>query len=186
MRIIAPTLPLLLALPLIVSACSQNAEQVEADGKGEASAQPVPPEPVALNAGKWTIKTDVWKVEGEGIDAATAKAMRGQKAEVAACIDRAGAQRSYVALVEAALATQCQQTATAAEAPRTGSDTPRLRGALSCKGGDGRDTPASFVADTMDGQRMTGSLERTATAPSGKGSVTMHVNLIATRTGDCG
>ena len=94
MRIIAPTLPLLLALPLIASACSQNAEQVEADGKGEASAQPVPPEPVALNAGKWTIKTDVWKVEGEGIDAATAKAMCGQKAEVAACIDRAGAQRS--------------------------------------------------------------------------------------------
>lgn len=179
-------LPLLAAIPLLVSACGDNAEQ-NADATEEvASAEPAAPEPVPVDAGQWTIETAVWKVEGEGIDAETAKAMQGQKAEVSACIDPAGAQRSYVALVEAALGTECQQTATAAEPPKMGADTPRLRGTLSCQGGDGKEAPASFVVDTIDGGRMTGSLERTATAPDGKGSVTMHVNVTATRSGDCG
>lgn len=186
MRSLARNLPLLLAIPLLASACGESAERDDTGGEEVAAAEPAAPEPVPVDAGQWTIATDVWKVEGEGIDAAAAKAMRGQKAEVAACIDPAGAQRSYVALVEAAMGTECQQTATAAEEPQTGSDTHRLRGRLSCKGGDGQETPASFVVDTIDGGRMTGSLERTATAPDGKGSVTMHVNVTATRSGDCG
>lgn len=171
---------------LTLAACGENTEHAAAGGEEVAAAEPAAPEPVPVDAGQWTVATDVWKVEGEGIDAATAKAMRGQKAEVTTCIDPAGAQRSYVALVEASMGTECQQTAAAAEAPRTGSDTPRLRGTLSCKGGDGQETPATFVVDTIDGQRMTGSLERTATAPDGKSSVSMHVNMTATRSGDCG
>lgn len=190
MRTFVRAMPLLFAIPLLASACSDRAEKAETgedgvDDKATAAAEPSAPEPIPVNAGQWSIKTDVWKVEGEGLDTDAAKAMRGQKAEVGACIDKAGAQRSYVALVEAALGIECQQTGTSAEAPQTGSDKPRLRGVLSCKGGDGAETPASFVANDLQPDRLTGSLERTAKAPDGSGEITMHINVTATRSGEC-
>jgi hypothetical protein len=179
----------LVALPLVLAACGGAKEDAPEDEPAEAeaaaAAATAAPEAIAIEAGNWQIKTDVWKVEGEGLDAEAAKAMRGQKAKTAACIDRAGSQRSYVAVVEAAIGSECQQTGTSAEAPKMGADAPRLRGALSCKGGDGGETPASFVADDLQPARLTGSLERTATAPDGSGEITMHINVQATRTGDC-
>ncbi|MCB2086637.1 MAG: DUF3617 family protein [Sphingomonadaceae bacterium] len=174
----------------LLAACGSADEAADtaadtASVEGADAAVAAAPEATPIDAGQWTVASDIWKVTGTGPGAEAAQAMKGQKAENSVCVDAEAAKASYLALVEAATNADCVVDRLAAEEPSGNYTEARLRAELTCTAEGKAPAKVAFVANQLDGGYVVGRIEQTMGSPDGSESVTMHMNLKASKEGTC-